>query len=153
MPNIAGVDMGFSGAIAILNNKKEIVEVLDMPIIVASKTELNEQTIKNLLVKHKVKHAYLERAQTMPKQGVSSSGRYMMSYGIIRGICTGTGIPYTTCTPQSWKKTQMAGMGKEKNASILRCQQLYPDVALPLAKDHGKADAILIARHGIQHLE
>ncbi len=148
--NIAGIDPGFSGAISILDHQGALIELQDMPVLVAEKTELNENAVKSLLKEFEVGHVYLERAQSMPGQGISSTGRYMASYGIIRGICVGLGIPYTLVTPQTWKKALMNGMGKEKEASILRASQLYPGVEFKRKKDHGKADALLIATWGLK---
>jgi crossover junction endodeoxyribonuclease RuvC len=83
----------------------------------------------------------------MPKQGIVSTGRYMASYGFLRGLCVGNGIPYHLIQPQSWKKAMMPDMGREKGASIQKVTQLYPDLSLTRVKDHGIADAILIARY------
>ena len=41
----------------------------------------------------------------------------------------------------------MHDMPKEKEASIMRVGQLYPDLVLGRKKDHGIADAILIAKY------
>lgn len=146
--NIVGIDPGFSGAICILDSEGKILLLTDMPIVKADKTELDESAIRRILEGSEVSHVYLEKSQTMPGQGISSSGRYMMSYGIIRGICVGLQIPYTLIQPQCWKKVMMEGMGKEKAASIVRAQQLYPIIELSRKKDHGMADAYLIAEYG-----
>jgi len=153
MANIAGIDVGNTGAIAILDKKGNIVECVFMPVISyqkqgkKKKTEYDEPAIKNFLLKHKVKHCGIEKAQTMPGQGISSMGNYMMGYGILRGICTGIGVPYTLIHPKTWKKKLMMDMGQAKGESIVRVKQLYPDYNLPLKKDHGKADSILIAKY------
>lgn len=83
----------------------------------------------------------------MPNQGIVSSGRYMASYGFLRGLCVGNGIPYHLIQPQTWKKAMMPDMGKDKGASIQKVSQLYPELSLTRVKDHGIADAILIARY------
>ena len=41
----------------------------------------------------------------------------------------------------------MPDMGKDKGASIQKVSQLYPELSLTRVKDHGIADAILIARY------
>ena len=151
--NIAGIDNGVTGAIAIMDSADlHIVDLIDMPIIhVGKRSEIDERRICDLLVEWEVRHAYIERAQSMPGQGIASTAGYMCNYGIIRGICAGLEIPYTLITPQAWKKSQMAGMGKEKGASIVRVGQLYPELKMSRVKDHGKCDAILMARHGVQN--
>jgi crossover junction endodeoxyribonuclease RuvC len=89
----------------------------------------------------------IEKAQTMPNQGISSSGRYMASYGFLRGLCVGLSVEYQLIHPKTWKKELMHDMPKEKEASIMRVGQLYPDLVLGRKKDHGIADAILIAKY------
>ena len=97
-------------------------------------------------------HAFVEKAQSMPGQGIASTARYMTGYGQILGILAGLYIPKTLVHPRTWKTKMMKDMPKEKGASILRCQQLYPEFAkefLTLKKHHGRADAILIAAYGV----
>lgn len=149
---VIGIDVGFSGAIAILNNTK-IKDLIDMPILkVSKKTHLDANRVKNIMIDSKAEHVFIEKAQAMPKQGIASTASYMKSAGIIEGVCVGLGIPYTLVTPQAWKKEMMQGMGKEKEASIFRAKQLYPDIDFPRKKDHGKADALLIALYGTRVL-
>jgi hypothetical protein len=148
---IAGVDNGFTGAITLMDvDRRRIIESLEMPIVKNLKNEINEKEVREILFQSA--HVFVEKAQVMPKQGISSSGRYMMSYGIIRGICVGLGTPYTLVTPQRWKNVMMADMPKEKGASILAALRLFPDLSLPRKKDHNRADSILIAAYGAKLL-
>ena len=144
-----GIDPGFSGALAVVSEEGEVLGLEDMPVLkVGSRRELNEPAIKDFLKRHKIATVALEKSQTMPGQGIASSGRYMMSYGVLRGLCVGLGIPYQLVHPRTWKKAMMPDMPKEKEASIQRVGQLYPDLVLDRKKDHGKADALLICLYG-----
>ena len=146
--NYCGIDVGFSGAIAVLNEEGNILQTIDMPIIeVGKKRELNEPKIRGTLEGFRPLCVGIEKAQVMPGQGISSSGRYMASFGFLRGICVGLRLEYQLIHPRTWKKVMMPDMPKEKEASIMRVGQLYPDVILTRKKDHGIADAILIARY------
>ena len=147
---IMGIDPGFSGAIAVLDPDLRVDSVMDMPIIkVGKKRELDEARLADLFKMWQGKSITvgLEKSQTMPNQGIVSSGRYMASYGFLRGLCVGNGIPYHLIQPQSWKKAMMPDMGKEKGASIQKVSQLHPELTLTRVKDHGIADAVLIARY------
>ena len=147
---IMGIDPGFSGAIAVLDPDLKVDSVMDMPIIkVGKKRELDEAKLADLFKMWQGKSITvgLEKSQTMPNQGIVSSGRYMASYGFLRGLCVGNGIPYHLIQPQSWKKAMMPDMGKEKGASIQKVSQLHPELTLTRVKDHGIADAVLIARY------
>ena len=147
---IMGFDPGFSGALAVLDSDLKIEFVMDMPIIkVGKKRELDEARLSVIFKMWRSKsiNVALEKSQTMPNQGIVSSGRYMASYGFLRGLCVGNGIPYHLIQPQTWKKAMMPDMGKEKGASIQKVSQLHPELTLTRVKDHGIADAVLIARY------
>lgn len=148
---VAGIDPGFSGAICVLDREKTSPLFLgDMPVLqVGDKRELDAGRVKTILQTYPPEHVYIEKAQSMPGQGVSSTGRYMASWGMIVGVCVGLGIKYTLVPPQTWKKAMMQGMAKEKDASIARAKQLYPGVEFLRKKDHGLAEALLIAEYGL----
>ena len=148
--HIMGIDPGFSGALAVLDSDLKIDFVMDMPILmVGKKRELDEAKLSDIFSRWRLRPMMvgLEKSQTMPNQGIVSSGRYMSSYGFLRGLCVGNGIPYHLIQPQSWKKAMMPDMGKEKGASIQKVTQIYPELSLTRVKDHGIADAVLIARY------
>jgi hypothetical protein len=77
----------------------------------------------------------------------------------------GMGIPFNVVEPTAWQKTH--GLIKPKDAdpeewkrgkkkrSLARARLLYPDAAefFPLQGDHGIAEAILIADHGLRILQ
>jgi crossover junction endodeoxyribonuclease RuvC len=152
-----GIDPGFSGAICILDENGNIELLEDMPVLrIGSKQELDERRLCGWIEEYSADpagysiHCFIEKAQPMPGQGISSTGRYLCSYGIIRGICVGLWVPYTLVSPITWKRSMLKDMKKGKQASIFRVLQLYPELDLERKKDHGKADAILIARYGMQ---
>ena len=147
-----GIDPGFSGALAVLDDKLNIIHYQDMPIIeVAKKRELNEPELRNIFQRFSPKYNNLivgiEKSQTMPGQGIVSTGRYMASYGFLRGLCVGLGLHYVLIRPPTWKKAMLADMPKEKGSSIQKVNQIYPEIKLTRKKDHGISDAILIARY------
>ena len=96
--------------------------------------------------------AVIEKVSAMPKQGVTSMFRFGMSWGLVRGICSGLRVPYTLVRPQTWKKEMMPDM-KEKGQSIDKVRELMPYLQLPLKKDHNKADALLLAVFGARMLK
>ncbi len=97
-------------------------------------------------------HAIIERSQAMPKQGVSSTFKVGVGYGIWLGLLVAIGIPYTEVRPNIWKAKMLAGKGKDKGASIIRAKQLFPQISneLTLVKHHNKAEALLLAAYGQQ---
>ena len=146
-----GIDPGFSGAIAIINDKHRVIDCWDMPIhTIGKQKSVAKKELQAMLYTYPLAHITIEKAQAMPGQGVVSMFRYGECYGIIQGICYGN-IPQTFARPADWKKLLMPGMAKEKGASIVRAEELF-NFGLPRKKDHGKADAILIAEYGRMQL-
>ncbi len=172
---IIGIDNGFSGAIAVIEESGNII-IHDMPVITIRKTSRSESkkqeseniqhkkrhrpkvknyldllTIKQLLNIEGEKHVFIEKSQPMSKggitQGVASTANYMKAYGQLEGLLVGLDVPYTEVTPQAWKKEMLAGMGKEKRNSVIRARQLFPGTLFLISKD-GRAEAALIAEYG-----
>ena len=154
-----GVDPGLQGALALLNDNLELIEVVDMPVMAMGKhkNQVNSAELGKLLSRwHSQKGAvtvYLEAVHSMPGQGVSACFNFGDSFGCIRGVCGALQIPIVLVTPQSWKKR--AGLlNKPKDYARTLAQQLYPSAELGRKKDIGRADAILIARYGTPpHIE
>ena len=57
-------------------------------------------------------------------------------YGLWVGILAALQVPYTPVRPAVWKKA--FSLGKDKEQSRLRAQQLFPGADLRLRKHHGK---------------
>lgn len=85
-----------------------------------------------------------------PKMGATSAFNFGKGYGMWLGILAALLIPFDEVHPMTWKKTIMADMGKEKDASRIKAMQCYPLAAkdLSLKKHHGRADALLLAEFG-----
>jgi crossover junction endodeoxyribonuclease RuvC len=88
-------------------------------------------------------HVVIEESQPMPGQGVRSMFTCGFGYGLWCGILAALQVPYTPIRPAVWKKH--FGLSKDKEASRLRAQQLFPAADLRRKKDHGRAEALLLA--------
>jgi crossover junction endodeoxyribonuclease RuvC len=148
-----GIDPGLTGAVAILDAVGALVAVHDTPTLLLTVTRGTKQTydipgMTLLLVPYADQHArvIIEEAQAMPGQGTRSMFTCGYGYGIWCGILGALQIPYTTARPRVWKRR--LGLGKDKEASRLRAQQLFPSADLRHKKDHGRAEALLLAWYG-----
>jgi hypothetical protein len=162
---IVGVDPGNTGALSFVYIDKGNITtncyVWDMPTLVTvgkgktksgntkKHTVIDESELKRML-SVPITHAFIEKAQSMPKQGAPATFNYAASYGIVRGICVGLGIPYTLVHPATWKKVIMKDMDRGKDAAIVRAKQLFPYAEI--GKKDGRAEALLIAFYGIKEL-
>lgn len=149
-----GIDPGITGAVAILNDELQALDVHDMPTM---QLGVNHQQVNAAALARIIEHwgtlntkaptVYLEQVGAMPGQGVTSMFNFGTSYGVVMGICAALGYPFVLVRPNAWKK--LAGLiSKPKDAARTLAQQLYPDVELARKKDVGRADALLIARFG-----
>jgi hypothetical protein len=62
------------------------------------------------------------------------------------GLLATLGLAYTRVRPGVWKKA--LGLTRDKEQTRLRAMQLYPGADLRRKKDHGRAEALLLARWG-----
>jgi crossover junction endodeoxyribonuclease RuvC len=91
--------------------------------------------------------AYIERVHAMPKQGVSSVFTFGMGFGSILSTLQLLPASIRFVTPNVWKKA--AGLGRDKGESLDRARLMFPTVRLDRKKDHGQAEALLIAHYGL----
>ncbi len=84
----------------------------------------------------------------MPKQGVSSTFRTGLGYGIYIGILATLLVPFTEIRARIWKQDMV--VPADKDGALLRASELMPKYAnlWPLKKDNGVAEAALIALWG-----
>ena len=152
-----GIDPGLDGAVAAL----PVGVIRDTPtVVVAGKGNKRTYLVPMMVQQLRALayeandngevHVVLERIHAMPGQGVRSMFSMGHGLGLWEGILTALEIPFEFVTPQRWKKAMMDGTGKDKNASRVKAAQLFPDMAehLTRKKDHGRADALLLAEYG-----
>jgi len=93
-------------------------------------------------------HVVIEEGQAMPGQGVRSMFTCGFGYGVWIGVLVTLRLSYTPVRPALWKKA--FSLGKDKEASRLRAMQLFPSADLRRKRDHGRAEALLLAWYGRQ---
>ncbi len=92
-------------------------------------------------------HVTLEESQAMPGQGVRSMFMIGVGFGVWLALLAALALPSTRVRPAIWKRA--LGLGKDKEASRLRAMQLFPGADLRRQKDHGRAEALLLAWYGV----
>ncbi len=148
-----GIDPGFTGAVAVVDNDGNLIAVSDTPVLTVqgkkTKQEYNIPAMHQILAEHAEQgiHAALEQVSSRPGEGVVSSFRFGRGLGLWEALLVACRIPFDRITPQCWKKSMMAGRPKKKDASRLRAMELFPQADLRLKKHHGRADALLMAEY------
>jgi crossover junction endodeoxyribonuclease RuvC len=139
-----GVDPGITGGIAFLFANRVVAE--DIP---TAGGEVDVDTLVRRVREMQPALAIIERANAMPKQGVSSTFKYGVAYGSLRAVVALSNVPYRLVTPATWKKYFRLDADKEKSRAL--AIQLWPGCDyFALKKHHGRAEAALIARYGAE---
>lgn len=168
MITIIGIDPGLSGALAVIRGG-EVLLLFKVPTIKSGRHhEYDEQAMRAMLLEHVVyssklpsyekivtTHAFIERAQAMPGQGVTSMFSIGLGFGTWRGLLAALQIPYQIVHPRTWQKTMLADVNKDDTgaASIIVAHRLFPGVELRKSArctvdDHNMADALNLAEYG-----
>jgi crossover junction endodeoxyribonuclease RuvC len=138
---VLGVDPGIHGGLAIVEINDgaapQLLEAIDVPTVGAGAKER---------IDRQPQHAFIERAQSMPKQGSSSGFKYGRATGAIEAVIACCEIAITVIEPATWKKAHHL-RGGDKEGARQRALQLFP--LLSRKMDHGRAEAALIALHGV----
>lgn len=153
---ILGIDPGQSGAIAILDVRGGLVDVIDMPTVEiqigkATKRRVAPEAIAaELRMYAPYAKAFVEKVASRPGQGVASVFSFGESFGLVRGVLAGMDIPVTMVVPTVWTKAMRVVAGKD--GSRQRAMELFPAKAALFKRvcDDGRADAALIAAWGAQ---
>ena len=150
-----GIDPGTNGAIAYLNAKAEVRRVVDMPKEpkhVGKGYQVSGALILEELSQYKIEHAYVELVHSLPRNGGAAMFTFGRGTGIIECALLCLEIPFTYIKPQEWKRA-FGLIGKDKDFARGMAIRMYPKFAKGLArkKDVDRAEAILIARHGIKN--
>jgi len=156
---IIGIDPGATGALAFLDTNTGVINVQDMPAILVQQGMRRVHRVSAALLAALIDvhgggpmMAYVEQVASMPNQGVSSVFAFGRAAGIVEGVLAALCIPTIFIPPQTWMRgVGLAGAVKDrKEASRGKACQLYPASAQTFArvKDHGRAEAALIAHFG-----
>jgi len=142
-----GVDPGLrSGAIGAVDHDGNFIAAYN---IAAVDDRIDARALKQMILDMTIPGddyaICVEQVWTMPKQGIASTGRFMRAYGAIGAVCELLCDRIFFVTPQVWKKSM--NVTSDKNESLAAARIAFPQAVLKLKKDHGKAEALLIAEY------
>jgi crossover junction endodeoxyribonuclease RuvC len=145
-----GIDPGLKGGIAVIADNKLSVS-MEMPLT-ANKKEMGVKGIFRMFFKMRSLDAFfciIEKAQAMPKQGVTGVFNYGRGYGELIAILKILEIPYQEIQSQKWKK-EFSLIKKNKRESVNIAQKLFPSEIFMTERGRlmdGKAEACLMAEY------
>lgn len=130
-----GIDNGLDGGVVTLDETGRVIEKHVTPTIgVAGKGKRAYDVPAMMRILQAsapgtaLSKAYLERAQAMPGQGVSSMFSIGYGYGLWTALLTAMNIPFEVVGPRTWQGQMFSGMNRDdtKRASALVAARLSP---------------------------
>ncbi|KAH7677286.1 hypothetical protein IHE45_07G073400 [Dioscorea alata] len=158
---VLGVDPDVSGAVALLKPDGSVssAQVFDAPnvkVLVGKRVRnrLDARSIVQLLQTFGAPHgtrAYIEQSNPFPQDGKQGwwSGGY--TYGLWIGVLVASGFSVVPVTSHEWKNHyELSRSSSSKDDSREVASALFPSLShqLKRKKDHGRAEALLIAAYG-----
>ena len=151
---VLGVDPGVHGGLAILEimdgAAPQLLEAIDIPTVGAkAKERVDVLALRTWVMARQPQHAFVERAQAMPRQGSSSGFKYGRATGAIEAVIACCEVATTIIEPAVWKKAHHL-RGGDKEGARQPALQLFPSAHALLARkrDHNKGEAALVALYG-----
>jgi len=157
--NILGIDPGLSGAIAELDEKGKVIQLIDMPIISYKKGKKIKRDYDVGLIRAffdtvQKKIVFIEKMQSMPPGfRVQASFSLGECQGIFRGMFSTFGIGYELILSKEWKRhfSITKDKGDEKAQAFQIASRLFPEAKLKTERGRvldGRSEALLIAEYG-----
>jgi hypothetical protein len=155
---IVGIDPGRTGALAAIDDRGRLLAVADMPPkrpdgwwenawVAVGRAVADFPPIADRPV------VFVEQPFAKPRQSITSTAAQFAAYGAILGALGALGLETHTVTPSAWKRA--VGVTADKRSSLNLARQLWPadaDRWFKLAKHDGRAEAALLALHGMDVL-
>lgn len=164
---IIGVDVGLTGAIAFLDRDGRYLGVHDLPVTMHGKAKwidpmpliecIRERRVALGLRGESPARAFVEQVHAMPKLGTVAANLKGMTLGSTLAALQVAGVSIDLVAPSAWKAALGLQMPKaadkqKKDASLARARLLFPTAELDRQKDHGRAEALLIAHWGYRFM-
>lgn len=149
---VIGVDPGATGAIAIIDDDGELIDVADLEAVGG----VNSPALLRALVldlchdiPQTVTLGVVEAVHGGPRMGAATARKLGQSAGAAQGVLVGLGIPVADVRPAVWKRHHHLGADKAAGRDL--AARRWPDHAAKFrrVRDDGRADAALIAAWGL----
>jgi crossover junction endodeoxyribonuclease RuvC len=157
MSVIFGIDIGASGAIALLTEAGDLVDVFDMRCLndgPSGRRAVNPPLLAEIVFKSHASKAFVEFVGARPGEGAVGAFAFGRSRGVVEGVLGACGVSAAHIAPASWKRAVVLPAGRQgaKDAARSEAIRRWPDKAALFARvrDDGRADAALVAIAGLK---
>lgn len=168
---VIGIDPGLTGACAVLdhNGLRAVFDLPTMPIpgvgpTAKVKTKIDGRALRRLLLEScpadEPVSAVIEGVGVLPSDrknnAVQTQGSLMRTLGAVECVLETLGLDVAYASTTTWKKfygliSPSLTPVQRKRISLDKVRQLYPDAPVKRAKDHNRAEAVLIAHWHLRH--
>ena len=154
-PHIIGIDPGAHGAIAVLDERGDLIEVHDMPSLDEGngRPATNAPLLAAILAKMRARIAFCEFVSARPTDARAAAFSFGRARGVIEGASAALALPIVFLTPPTWKRLANIAPGVEnKDQARARAIAKWPAMANSFARklDVDRAEAALIGWAGLQ---
>lgn len=156
MSAVIGIDIGVTGALALVSPEGALIEVADMPALhdgPKGRASVNAALLAEIIARWHARSAFVEFVGARPGEGAVGAFAFGRARGVIEGTCGALGVSVKFITAPSWKRAVGIPPGKDgaKDAARSEAIRRWPDRAALFArvKDDGRAEAALIAVAGL----
>ena len=153
--SVLGVDIGATGAIALLSDQGELIDVFDMPTLhdgPKNRRTVNAPLLAEIVYKSHATRAYVERVGPRPMEGAVGAFAFGDAKGVVRGCLAAAAIPVVFIMPAQWKRVVdiPPGKGMKDMARSIAINR-WPGQADKFKRvcDDGRAEAALIGLAGL----
>jgi crossover junction endodeoxyribonuclease RuvC len=152
--NVLGIDPGAHGAVAILDETGNLLDVIDMPSTreANGRTATNAPLLAGILARAHARIAFCEFTAARPTDAKIAAFSFGRARGVIEGCAGALGLPITFLTPPTWKRLADIPPGAEnKDLARTRAIARWPAHAELFRRkaDVDRAEAALIAAAGL----
>ena len=153
---VLGVDIGNSGALALVGPGGTLIGVEDMPTLQdgpAGRPTICSPLLAEIVRRRSPTAAYVEHVGVMPHDGRQGAFAFGRARGTIEGVLGALAIPPTTwLTVPTWRRAVGLPPSASKDMARSEAIRRWPAQAalFARARDDGRAEAALIAVAGLK---
>lgn len=155
---VIGIDPGLTGAMSALCSRRGLLDVIDIPTChngtaSGSMRRWVDPEALEIALAHWANrydfaaddvHTFIERPIPMPSLPAQTIASQFDSFGVLRAVAPGE---QHVVNPREWKA--IYGLRADKDAARACALRLYEAAPVTRAKDHNRAEAILIGHYGM----
>jgi crossover junction endodeoxyribonuclease RuvC len=152
--SVLGVDIGSAGALALVSDAGELVEVADIPILADGpngRPTICAPLLSNVIRRWSPGEAFVEHVGTLPTDGRVGAFAFGRARGVLEGVLGALAVSTKWLTVPTWRRAVGLPATASKDAARSEAIRRWPANAELFARirDDGRAEAALIAVAGI----